>query len=140
MSAGTWYIFFIKFIEQPRILGQAKLVEKKFWTSATLNEGIDKLPKNSLFRAIAESGVKASTDGTCLVGMNDWIGMSLTRQLEDANARLQGGVAFLASVGSVCARSSVCSARCGAFCTPLSRSVSPVRRRSTRSPARSVKR
>ena len=33
--------------------------------------------------------------------MNDWIGMSLTRQLEDANATLQGGVAFLASVGSV---------------------------------------
>ncbi len=26
--------------------------------------------------------------------------MSLTRQLEDTNARLQGGVAFLASVGS----------------------------------------
>ena len=27
--------------------------------------------------------------------------MSLTRQLEDANARLQGGIAFLGSVGSV---------------------------------------
>ena len=26
--------------------------------------------------------------------------MSLTRQLDDANARLQGGIAFLASVGS----------------------------------------
>jgi biopolymer transport protein ExbB len=101
MSAGTWYIFFTKWIEQQRILGQAAQVEKKFWTSATLNEGVDKLPKNSVFRGIAEAGLKASTGGTSLVGLNDWIGMTLTRQLEDANARLQGGIAFLGSVGSV---------------------------------------
>ena len=101
MSAGTWYIFFTKWIEQQRILGQATQVEKKFWTSATLNEGVDKLPKTSVFRGIAEAGLKASTGGTTLVGLSDWIGMTLTRQLEDANARLQGGVAFLGSVGSV---------------------------------------
>jgi biopolymer transport protein ExbB len=101
MSAGTWYIFFTKWIDQQRILGQATTVEKKFWTSATLNEGVDKLPKNSVFRGIAEAGLKASTGGTSLVGLNDWIGMTLTRQLEDANARMQGGIAFLGSVGSV---------------------------------------
>ncbi len=101
MSAGTWYIFFTKWIEQQRLLGQAAQVEKKFWTSATLNEGVDKLPKNSVFRGIAEAGLKASTGGTTLVGLNDWIGMTLTRQLEDANARMQGGIAFLGSVGSV---------------------------------------
>jgi biopolymer transport protein ExbB len=101
MSAGTWYIFFTKWIEQQRIMGQAGQVEKKFWTSATLNEGVDKLPKNSVFRGIAEAGLKASAGGTTLVGLSDWIGMTLTRQLEDANARLQGGIAFLGSVGSV---------------------------------------
>jgi biopolymer transport protein ExbB len=101
MSAGTWYIFFTKWIEQQRILGQATQVEKKFWTSATLNEGVDKLPKTSVFRGIAEAGLKASQGGTTLVGISDWIGMTLTRQLEDANARLQGGIAFLGSVGSV---------------------------------------
>ncbi|HVW74828.1 MAG TPA: MotA/TolQ/ExbB proton channel family protein [Rhizomicrobium sp.] len=101
MSAGTWYIFFTKWIEQQRIIGQATQVEKKFWTSATLNEGVDKLPKNSVFRGIAEAGLKASSGGTTLVGLSDWIGMTLTRQLEDANARLQGGIAFLGSVGSV---------------------------------------
>ena len=101
MSAGTWYIFFTKWIEQQLILGQATQVEKMFWTSATLNEGVDKLPKTSVFRGIAEAGLKASTGGTTLVGLNDWIGMTLTRQLEDANARLQGGIAFLGSVGSV---------------------------------------
>jgi len=100
MSVGSWYIFFVKYFEQGRILGQARAVERRFWSSGTLNEGIDKLPKNSMFRLIAESGVRASQGGTTLVGLNDWIAMSLTRQLEDANARLQGGIAFLASVGS----------------------------------------
>ncbi len=101
MSAGSWYIFFTRWIDQQRVLGQAKAVEKKFWTSATLNEGVEKLPKNSVFRGIAEAGMKASTGGTTLVGLNDWIGMTLTRQLEDANSRMQGGISFLGSVGSV---------------------------------------
>jgi biopolymer transport protein ExbB len=101
MSAGTWYIFITKFIEQQRILNHSKIMEKKFWAAATLNEGIDAMPKASLFRAIAESGVKASTNTTSLVGVSDWIGMQISHQLEDANAGLQGGVAFLGSVGSV---------------------------------------
>jgi biopolymer transport protein ExbB len=102
MSVGTWYIFFMKFWEQSRVLGQSKVVERRFWSSANLNEGIDKLPKNSIFRSVAESGVRASSgQSTGLVNLNDWIGMSLNRQLEEANSKLQGGIAFLASVGSV---------------------------------------
>ena len=101
MSIGTWYIFFTKYLDQSRILGQARIVERRFWTSGSINEGIDRLPKASMFRAIAEAGVKAASGGTTLVSLNDWIAMSLSRQLEDATGRLQGGVTFLASVGSV---------------------------------------
>jgi biopolymer transport protein ExbB len=101
MSIGTWYIFFMKFWEQARMLTQAKQVERRFWSSNNLNEGIDKLAKNSVFRSVAESGVRASSSqSTGLVNANDWIAMSLNRQLEEVNARLQGGIAFLASVGS----------------------------------------
>jgi biopolymer transport protein ExbB len=101
MSIGTWYIFVMKYWEQAKMLSQAKIVEKRFWSSANLNEGIDHLPKESIFRSVAESGVAASSgQGTGLVNLNDWVSMSLTRQVEDANSRLQGGVAFLASVGS----------------------------------------
>jgi biopolymer transport protein ExbB len=100
MSAGTWYIFFTKYFEQSRILNQARIVEKRFWSSNTLQEGIDKLPKGSMFRSIGEAGLRASGEKSSLVGLNDWIAMSLARQLEDATARLQGGIAFLASVGS----------------------------------------
>jgi len=101
MSIGTWYIFFMKYWEQSRMLNQAKQVERRFWSSNNLNEGIDKLAKNSVFRSVAESGVRASSgQGTGLVNLNDWIGMALSRQLEEVTSRLQGGIAFLASVGS----------------------------------------
>jgi biopolymer transport protein ExbB len=83
------------------VLSQASAVEKRFWSSNNLNEGIDKLAKNSVFRTVAESGVRASSgQGTGIVNLNDWIAMSLNRQLEEINGRLQGGIAFLASVGS----------------------------------------
>ena len=102
MSIGTWYIFFTKYLDQSRILNQARLVERRFWTSGTINEGIDRLPKNSMFRAIAEAGLRASQGGSSLVNQNDWIAMSLSRQLEDATGSLGGGgITFLASVGSV---------------------------------------
>jgi len=101
MSIGTWYIFFMKYFEQSRMLSQASQVEKRFWSSNNLNEGIDRLAKNSVFRTLAESGVRASSgQGTGVVNLNDWIGMSLNRQLDEINSRLQGGIAFLASVGS----------------------------------------
>jgi biopolymer transport protein ExbB len=101
MSIGTWYIFVMKFFEQSRVLGQASAVEKRFWASNNLNEGIDKLSKNSVFRTVAESGVRASSgQGSGIVNLNDWIAMALNRQLEEINAKLQGGIAFLASVGS----------------------------------------
>jgi len=101
MSIGTWYIFFMKYWEQSRMMNQAKQVERRFWSSNNLNEGIDKLAKNSVFRSVAESGVRASTTtATGLVNLNDWISMSLSRSLEEINSRLQGGIAFLASVGS----------------------------------------
>ncbi len=101
MSVGTWYIFIMKFLEQSRLIGQSRIVDRRFWSSNSLNEGIEKLPKNSVFRSIAESGVRASSGVTSgLVNVNDFIGMSLNRQLEEANSRLQGGIAFLASVGS----------------------------------------
>src|ERR1700743_2682793 len=101
MSIGTWYISLMKYWEQSRVLSQANAVEKRFWASNNLNEGIDKLAKNSVFRTVAERGVRAASgQGTGIVNLNDWIAMSLNRQLEEINSKLQGGIAFLASVGS----------------------------------------
>ncbi|MGQ0742500.1 MAG: MotA/TolQ/ExbB proton channel family protein [Alphaproteobacteria bacterium] len=103
MSVGTWYIFFMKYWEQSRILEQAKTAEKRFWSAANLNEAIDKLAKNNVFRVIAERGVQATQRQSGVsagLSLNDWLTMSLQRSIDDENGRLQSGIAFLASVGS----------------------------------------
>ena len=100
MSLGTWYIFFTKYWEQARVLSQAKSTEKKFWSAANLEDGIDKLGKNNVFRNVAERGQQAMARQGGMLSQADWVQMSLARAVEEENARLQGGISFLASVGS----------------------------------------
>jgi biopolymer transport protein ExbB len=100
MSLGTWYIFVTKYWEQARVLGQAKTTEKKFWTAANLEDGIEKLGKNNVFRNVAERGQQAMARQGGMLTQADWVQMSLNRAVEEENARLSGGISFLASVGS----------------------------------------
>jgi biopolymer transport protein ExbB len=103
MSVGTWYIFLMKYWEQSRVINQAKTAERRFWSASTLEEGIDRLGKNNIFRNIAERGQQAVTRQSGVsAGLTqaDWVAMSLQRAIEEENGRLAGGIAFLASVGS----------------------------------------
>ena len=100
MSLGTWYIFFTKYVEQAKLLSQAKTTERQFWTAANLEEGIDKLGKNNVFRTVAERGQQAMARQGGMLSQADWVQMSLNRAVEEENARLGGGISFLASVGS----------------------------------------
>jgi biopolymer transport protein ExbB len=100
MSLGTWYIFVTKYWEQARVLGQAKTTEKRFWTAANLEDGIEKLGKNNVFRNVAERGQQAMARQGGMLSQADWVQMSLNRAVEEENARLSGGISFLASVGS----------------------------------------
>src|SRR5689334_22841130 len=100
MSLGTWYIFITKFVEQARLLSQAKVTERKFWTAANLEDGIDKLGKNNVFRNVAERGQQAMARQGGMLSQADWVQISLNRAVEEENSRLAGGISFLASVGS----------------------------------------
>ena len=83
-----------------RLLGQAKLTERQFWSAANLEEGIEKLSKNNVFRTVAERGQQAMARQGGMLSQADWVQMSLARAVEEENARLGGGISFLASVGS----------------------------------------
>lgn len=100
MSLGTWGIFATKMWEQSKILSQAKVTERKFWTASTLDEGIEKLGKNNVFRNVVERGQQAMARQGGMLSQADWVQMSLARAVEEENARLGGGISFLASVGS----------------------------------------
>lgn len=103
MSIGSWYIGILKYLEQRRLLRDAKDLDVKFWAAKSVKEGYSALHEDSAFRFIAEKGALASEHHGGLlqqVDLNTWIGMSLQRSVDVVGNRLQNGLAFLATVGS----------------------------------------
>ena len=103
MSAGSWYIMVTKLLEQTKMRRHARTVDQKFWASSTVRDGAAGLEKNSAYRFIAEAGAQATTDHGGLkshIPMNEWIPMSITSAVDRVHANTQGGLAFLATVGS----------------------------------------
>jgi len=112
MSLATWVIILWKVLDQRAQRAQARAVEG-FWHSADFAEGLDKLgdPEANPFRALATEGREAARHITHKDGqarpqlhdsldVSDWITRSLRNTIDEFTARLQSGLAILASVGS----------------------------------------
>ena len=103
MSIGSWYIMIVKYLEQSKILRQAKAASADFWAAGTVEQGIAALDANSPFRFIADSAANAVKKHNGLMGhipLNEWLSMGIHRAVEKIQSNLQGGLAFLATVGS----------------------------------------
>ena len=103
MSAGSWYILVTKLLEQTRLNRAARTAQTKFWQAGTLRDGVNSLERNSAYRFIADSGVSATEDHAGLkkhIPMEDWISMNVQGAVDRVQASTQGGLAFLATVGS----------------------------------------
>ncbi|MCJ2180790.1 MotA/TolQ/ExbB proton channel family protein [Novosphingobium album (ex Hu et al. 2023)] len=103
MSFGSFYILFTKWFEQSKIMRQFSTVRTAFWKAPTLKEGATKLEKNSAWRQIVDDGVKAEEEASKLkdpTEAHDWLHGSLARSEASINARLAGGLPFLATVGA----------------------------------------
>ena len=104
MSMGSWYILAIKMLEQRKIGNQAKEAANKFWSAGTVAQGAEALSKDSPYQFIAASGLEATKKHGGLMGhipLNDWIAMSIQRSVDRVNREMQGGLSFLATVGSI---------------------------------------
>jgi biopolymer transport protein ExbB len=104
MSVGSWYILVVKVLEQAKMSRQAKAVAKVFWPASTVQQGADALEKNSPFRYIADAATTAVKKHDGLMGhvdLNDWISMGIERAVGRVQSNTQGGLAFLATVGSI---------------------------------------
>ncbi|MGI4746806.1 MAG: MotA/TolQ/ExbB proton channel family protein [Janthinobacterium lividum] len=104
MSLGTWYIMITKYFEQARLFSASKIASREFWTKPTVRDGAQSLKETSPFRYIADTGISATEhhEGTLTesIDLNEWVTMSIQRAVETIQSRLQGGLAFLATVGS----------------------------------------
>ena len=103
MSAMTWYILFTKGWEQSRLGGQARAAAK-VWDASSMEDGARQLKENSAYRAIVEDGLNAlhHHDGrlTDKIDLQERVTMSVQRSVERIQSQMQGGLSFLATVGS----------------------------------------
>jgi biopolymer transport protein ExbB len=103
MSVGSWYIFFVKLIDQNRIIKEGRRARTTFWQSPNLRDAANKLDKNGAYRQIVEDGLLAEEQHNKLTDPTDqheWMMSSLTRSQGAITAKLSTGLAFLATVGS----------------------------------------
>jgi biopolymer transport protein ExbB len=105
MSLASWYVILTKLWDQRKLKQSARVAEKQFWTAPSIKDGVERLEKGDDFRLVAEDGLRAAShhDGrlTDRIDLHEWITMSLQRSVEHVNGKLQTGLAFLATVGSV---------------------------------------
>src|ERR1035437_6118309 len=104
MSEGSWYILIVKFLEQAKMNRQAKAATKDFWSAGTVQQGAAALEANSPYRYMADAATNAVKKHDGLMGhvdLNDWISMGIQRAVERVQSNTQGGLAFLATVGSI---------------------------------------
>jgi len=104
MSVGSWYIMVVKLLEQAKMGRQARAAAKDFWSAGTIQQGAAALEANSAFRFIADAATNALKKHEGLMGhipLNDWISMGIQRAVDRVQSNTQGGLAFLATVGSI---------------------------------------
>ncbi|WP_133364638.1 MotA/TolQ/ExbB proton channel family protein [Qipengyuania sediminis] len=103
MSIGSFYILFTKLMEQNRIMKQYQGVRQNFWRASSLKEGASKLEKNSAWRQLVDDANAAHEQHSKMgdsLEAHDWLHGSLARSEASINARLAGGLPFLATVGA----------------------------------------
>ena len=105
MFAGTIYIAVTKAVDQTMLSNQMKQIPA-FWDANTLDEGLDLLGRNNAFRAVAEGAIAQANSAQAGLGArisrSDRMSHQVGIELERINGRLQGGMAFLATVGAIC--------------------------------------
>jgi biopolymer transport protein ExbB len=103
MSIGSFYILFTKLFEQQKIINQGKMIRSSFWNAPNLREASKKLDDRSAYRAIVDDALVAQEQHGKLanpIDQHDWMANSLSRSQGSIGARLNEGLAFLATVGS----------------------------------------
>ena len=107
MSLASWMVIIAKALDLRRYAGQARQIES-FWHAADFADGLSKLgtdPANP-FRALALEGREAAAHHHAQTQLHDsldaseWLTRTLRNSIDESTARLQAGLAVLASVGS----------------------------------------
>jgi biopolymer transport protein ExbB len=107
MSVASWMVIVMKALDLRRYAQQSRGIES-FWHASDFSDGLSKLgtdPANP-YRALALEGREAAAHHNAQpqlhdsLGASDWLTRAMRNSIDETTARLQGGLAVLASVGS----------------------------------------
>ena len=105
MFAGTIYIAVTKVVDQTALDGQLNKAPA-FWSANSLDEGLENLGRKNALRDIAEGAVAAANNNNAglesRIARAERMSHQVGFELERVNSRLAAGMAFLATVGSIC--------------------------------------
>lgn len=103
MSVGSFYILFTKLFEQQKVINQGKKARAGFWRASSIKEGSSKLEKNSAYKQLVDDSLHAQDRHGQMTDQqeaHDYLHGSLARSEASINTKLNGGLAFLATVGA----------------------------------------
>ncbi|MFJ7568107.1 MotA/TolQ/ExbB proton channel family protein [Herminiimonas sp. NPDC097707] len=107
MSIASWYVIVTKALQLMQYRRAAHAAGHEFWDATSLSAGTATLGSGNPFASIAEAGVTAMLHHEAHKGhlhdelsVSDWITLSLRQAIDEMSAKLQTGMAVLASVGS----------------------------------------
>lgn len=107
MSVASWIVMLVKALDLRRHRGESRRIES-FWHAGDFAAGLDKLgaAAGNPFRALALDGHEAAAHHNAQPQLHDsldaseWVTRALRNSIDEVTARLQSGLAILASVGS----------------------------------------
>ncbi|MDE1468607.1 MotA/TolQ/ExbB proton channel family protein [Aurantiacibacter sp. D1-12] len=103
MSVGSFYILITKYFEQNKVMKEYRSNRAAFWRAGSLKDGATKFDKNSAWRQLVDDGIRAGDESakmTDSLESHDWLHGTLARSEASINAKLAGGLPFLATVGA----------------------------------------
>ena len=107
MSLASWMVIIIKALDLRKYARQSRFIES-FWHAADFADGLSKLgtAADNPYRTLALEGREAAAHHNAQPQLHDsldaseWLTRSLRNSIDESTARLQSGLAVLASVGS----------------------------------------
>lgn len=107
MSVASWYLIITKSIAAWRLQADFKSYKQQFWNAPNLSAAL-KIDQNIALSALAQKAVAAAEHHKLHASKNpenvtqdEFIARAMNRSITEENARMEGGLTVLASVGSV---------------------------------------
>jgi len=103
MSVSSWYVIISKLLTQSHLFKMSKEINEAFWASSNIQAGEKTLSEKSPFKFLIHIALKASEPQKGIlspVEPQTWLSISIQRGMSQIQGQMQGGLSWLATVGS----------------------------------------